>query len=137
MHHLPDVEAGCREIARVLKPSGIYFGHENNASVFRGIFDALQRIWPQWIEEAGAEPLIRARDLSEKFGRYGVDIQARSCVFVPPHLINILPEFLGALLYRVSNRVGGSIPVIRKNGGILLMRGKRTILLDGTAPGIS
>jgi len=135
LHHLPDVEVGCREIARVLKEGGVYFGHENNASVVRGLFDALQEMWPQWVEEAGAEPLIDARDIIARFRRYGVDVTTRTSVFVPPHLVNVLPEGIGRWLYRLSEVTGGSIPVVRNNGGILLLRGNKRGLAVGGREG--
>jgi ubiquinone/menaquinone biosynthesis C-methylase UbiE/uncharacterized protein YbaR (Trm112 family) len=125
LHHLPNVESGCREIARVLKPRGVYFGHENNKSLFRGVFDLLQRLWPQWIEEAGSEPLLQAGEIKGTSARYGVAVTTESCVFVPPHLINVLPSSVGSALYRVSNRLGRFLPLVRHNGGILILRGER------------
>ena len=37
LHHLPDAGFACREVARTLKPGGIYFGLENNETIFRKI----------------------------------------------------------------------------------------------------
>ena len=52
LHHLPNPAVACRQIQRILKPGGTYFGSENNKSIFRGIFDLLMRFVPLWTEEA-------------------------------------------------------------------------------------
>jgi ubiquinone/menaquinone biosynthesis C-methylase UbiE len=67
LHHLPYPDKMCNDITRVLKPGGIYFGSENNASSFRRIFDLLQKLKPIWSEEAGPEALISKNKLLEWF----------------------------------------------------------------------
>ncbi len=61
LHHLPDPASVCRDISRVLKRGGTFFTSENNRTVFRSVFELLQRFRPQWYEEAGG---VRT-DLSE------------------------------------------------------------------------
>jgi ubiquinone/menaquinone biosynthesis C-methylase UbiE len=67
LHHLADPGIACQEISRVLAPGGSYIGQENNQSLFRGIFDALQWLIPQWHEEAGPEAIISSQRLREWF----------------------------------------------------------------------
>ena len=54
----PIPTATCREVERVLKPHGVYFGRENSQFAFRVVFDLLQKLRSLWHEEAGPKALI-------------------------------------------------------------------------------
>ncbi len=126
LHHLPDPPQACREIARLLKPGGVYFGEENNASLFRGIFDWIQRLSPIWHEEAGAEALITADKIREWFRETQVEIETSTSVFLPPHLVNLFSHKAAYRLVDSFDKIGGSMPILRNNGGILLVRGSKS-----------
>jgi len=126
LHHVPDPRATCLEVARILKPGGIYFGSENNETIFRAIFDLLQRLKPIWYEEAGPEALISDTTVRQAFASTGVDVTTRSMVFVPPHLINLLPRDLGRSVLRVADRVGRAVPVVSSNGGLIVIEGTKS-----------
>ena len=123
LHHLPDPRTTCHEVARVLGEGGTYFGSENNRTVLRGVFDALMRVLPIWHEEAGPQPLISAGDLREWFAGTGVELETRSSVFVPPHLVNLLGERLGGGLLRGVDAVLGRLGPLGRQGGLVLARG--------------
>lgn len=124
LHHLPDPESSCRQIAEILKTGGLYFGSENNQTVFRSLFDLLMKLKPLWYEEAGAEPLISSRQLSNWFERR-MEIKTDTHVFIPPHLVNMLGPKFGFRLLRWTDWLGQKIPGIRKNGGLIRCRGKK------------
>jgi 2-polyprenyl-3-methyl-5-hydroxy-6-metoxy-1,4-benzoquinol methylase/uncharacterized protein YbaR (Trm112 family) len=119
LHHVADPARTCVEIARVLKPGGTYLGSENNRTVFRPVFDLLQRLRPEWHELAGPEALISARTLRTWMDAAGLRLEARSHTFVPPHLVNLLPIRAGRQLLGTTDAVFGSLPYLRDNGGLV------------------
>jgi ubiquinone/menaquinone biosynthesis C-methylase UbiE/uncharacterized protein YbaR (Trm112 family) len=122
LHHLPDPRAACLELARVLKAGGTYFGSENNHTIFRAVFDLMQKMKPLWYEEAGPEALISKRTITEAFAPTGVSVATRTSVFVPPHLVNLMPRWSTGML-RAFDSVFSAVPILRDNGGLILIEG--------------
>jgi hypothetical protein len=91
---------------------GIYYGVENNKSVFRGIFDLLMSIKPLWIEEAGAEPLISAEMIDGWVGGVRARVTSETNVFLPPHLFNQLGPSLAKNLLEGSDRLLHTNPAV-------------------------
>jgi ubiquinone/menaquinone biosynthesis C-methylase UbiE/uncharacterized protein YbaR (Trm112 family) len=125
LHHVPEPPRVCREIDRVLRPGGLYLGSENSTSIFRGLFELLQRLRPQWYEEAGPEALFSARSFGESFAGTGVTLATRSSVFLPPHLLNLLSPGLAAGLLRATDSLASHVPFVRDNGGLILVEGTK------------
>ena len=109
----------CQEVVRILKPGGIYFGSENNHTIFRSIFDFLQRIYPIWFEKAGPEALISAKRLKELFDGEKVTVSTKTAVFIPPHIINIIGDKAGYYLLAITDKIGQTIPLINQKGGLI------------------
>lgn len=126
LHHLPDPGKTCREIQRVLCAGGVHLGSENNKSAFRAVFDALMKIVPLWIEEAGEEPLISESMLRRWLDGVPVSIACTTQVFVPPHLVDALGESAGGALLTVTDKIGAHLPMLRRNGGLIVFEVRKT-----------
>jgi ubiquinone/menaquinone biosynthesis C-methylase UbiE/uncharacterized protein YbaR (Trm112 family) len=121
LHHLPNPADTIKHIQRILVPGGLHFAAENNHSVFRGIFDLLMKIYPLWIEEAGAEPLMTRQMIDDWCRRLPVKISSQTSIFVPPHLINLLSQNAANRAVEWTDRFFSHIPFWRVQGGILLV----------------
>ena len=120
LHHLPNPAVAVREIQRILVPGGIHFAVENNKSMFRGIFDWMMKIKPLWIEEAGAEPMISRAMVDEWCEGLPVEITSETSIFLPPHLVNLLPQRLANRSIVWSDWVFSSLPGLRRHGGYIV-----------------
>jgi 2-polyprenyl-3-methyl-5-hydroxy-6-metoxy-1,4-benzoquinol methylase len=125
LHHLPNPGRTSRDIQRVVKVGGVHFGSENNKSAFRKLFDLLMRLKPLWIEEAGEEPLISASMLREWLAGLPTNVHVATHIFVPPHLINMLPSRFGAGVLNVTDAIGSRVPLVRDNGGLILFEARK------------
>ena len=125
LHHVPDPARTLGEIARVLKPGGVYLGSENNKTPLRPVFDLLMRLRPLWKEEAGAEALIGSADLERWTAGTALELETRPSVFLPPHLFNWLGLSAARRLLRWTDAVLGRIPLVRRWGGLIGIRGRK------------
>ena len=116
-------------MSKVLKSGGIYFGHENNKTILRPIFDFLMCISRLWIEEAGNHPLISKAELTNWANKVDFDIKINSSVFFPPHLYNLLGFENSKKLIAFSDKILNRIPFVKNMGGILIIQGKKRSLI--------
>jgi ubiquinone/menaquinone biosynthesis C-methylase UbiE/uncharacterized protein YbaR (Trm112 family) len=127
LHHLPDPGRTCKEVGRILKNGGVYFGSENNVTVFRKLFDLLQKIFPIWSEVAGPEALISKKFLTESFCDTGVRLTTRTSVFLPPHVVNFFSLNAAHRMLRRTDALLGKIPFLKSNGGLIIVRGEKSL----------
>jgi ubiquinone/menaquinone biosynthesis C-methylase UbiE/uncharacterized protein YbaR (Trm112 family) len=127
LHHLPNPKQIAKEIARVLKPNGLFLSLENNRTPFRFLFDLMQQISCLWHEEAGESPTMSASQVAQWFSNADMKVSTNTHVFIPPHLINLLPVSLGYKVILWSDFVASKIPFIRSWGGLIEIIGRKTI----------
>ncbi len=117
LHHLTGLQQVCSDIVRILKPGGIFFGSENSSTIFRSIFDLLQKICPAWYDEPGDESLISDEMLSGWFK--GETVKTNTTVFLPPHLVNLFSDETAFKLIRFTDSLFSKIPFLKDNGGLI------------------
>jgi SAM-dependent methyltransferase len=93
LHHVGAPATVVTETARVLRADGRYLGSENNRSAFRPLFDLSMRLVRLWNEKAHEENFIISRDdVRRWFTEAGLSVDTWTSVFLPPHLLTLLPE---------------------------------------------
>lgn len=132
LHHVPTPQKMLQQMSKVLKSEGIYFGHENNKTILRPIFDFLMCISRLWVEEAGNHPLISKSELSNWTNKVSLDVEIKYSVFCPPHLYNLLGDEKAKKLISFSDNLLNRIPFVRDMGGILIIQGKKTLINSET-----
>lgn len=125
LHHLPNPKLTCREIARILKTNGSYFGSENNTSIFRPLFDVLQQLTFIWKEEAGEKPTFSANTLKNYFKNTPLSIKTKTIVFLPPHLINLCSFKFAKVLLSTTDKIFSFLPLLSQSGGLILIKGQK------------
>lgn len=125
LHHLNNPSYTFKEISRLLKPNGMYLGSENNASVFRCIFDFFQRFFPLWYEKAGAEPVISKSQCQKWSKETPMEIKTWTSVFVMPHIVNLLPIHHAYSALNITDKLFHLLPGLRGNGGLVIIEASK------------
>ena len=128
LHHVPTPQKMLQQMSKVLKIEGMYFGHENNKTILRPIFDFLMCISRLWVEEAGNHPLISKSELSNWAKQVDLDVKIKSSVFFPPHLYNLLGDEKAKKLITFSDNLLNRIPFVKDLGGILVIKGRKSLI---------
>jgi SAM-dependent methyltransferase/uncharacterized protein YbaR (Trm112 family) len=114
------------EAARILAPGGCVVGQENNRSAFRPCFDLLMSVRKDWVAKSyPARGVVSRAGLAAWLRGAGVSPRVWTEVFLPPHLFNLLSEAGAGRLMRATNAVGGRVPWVRHQGGLVVFSGTR------------
>ena len=119
LSQLPNVNKTCSEIQRVLRSGGIYFGLENNNSMFRGIFDLLAKMIGIWKNETGSEPVISHKMLEDWHSAHKTKINSLSSIFLPPNLYNFGGPKLAYKLLKFTDAIFYAFG-LKNHGGLII-----------------
>ncbi len=119
LSNLPDVSQTCAHINRTLSKKGIYFGLENNRSMFRGIFDALAGIFAPWKNEKGNTPEVNQNMLEGFHNGLNVNVSSISSVFLPPIIFNMLGDKLAFSFLKLTNNIFYTLG-LKNHGGLII-----------------
>ncbi|MBU1869149.1 MAG: class I SAM-dependent methyltransferase, partial [Candidatus Omnitrophica bacterium] len=125
LHHLVDPCSVVKNIARLLKPGGCFYSHENHASLARPLFDLLMKANKLWNEEAGSHPLFRIKEIKDLLEVSGLCPDIRTSVFLPPHIFNLISYRLGKVILSVTDSLFGRRFLFRDFGGLLIIKGRK------------
>lgn len=125
LHHLASPRDCLMEVGRVLEEGGRLYALENNRSIFRGAFDLLVKMKKLWEEHPSDHYVMSPEEVKSWGIAAGLDIATQTMVYLPPHFVNPLGRKGAERTIAVSERLLGSLPVLRHHGGLLYIRGTR------------
>lgn len=122
LHHVANPVATVKGVGKLLKPSGVFYALENNASPIRPIFDILMKIRKLWNEEAGSHPLFKIKEVSDFIKSSGMYPEIRTSTFLPPHLFNLMTYEFAKKIISATDWFFGHIPLVKNFGGQLVIK---------------
>src|SRR3989338_5271358 len=123
LHHVHNAAKVVQGIHACLKPQGIYFGHENNKTSFRPLFDFFMRIYSLWHEKAGEEQLFSPKDIENLCSKFVVDF--RTHVFLPPHFFNSLQPAAAGRILQLTDDFFSKTSFLRNGGGTIIFEARK------------
>ena len=125
LHHISNPQIALNELSRILKKRGLYFGHENNKTILRPIFDMIMKIWRLHEEKAGEYALISKDEMKAWASNSSLEVDIKTSTFLPPHLLNFIGKKLAIPLLYISDKLFNMFPFIKNQGGALIISGKK------------
>ena len=123
LHHLHNPRRAIQSVYNCLKSEGIYFGHENNKTFLRPLFDLLMKFCTLWEEEAGEEQLLSMENIKSLYSNFMVEIKTH--VFLPPHIFNLFNLETTYNFLRISDSFFSTIPLLKNHGGTIVFEAKK------------
>lgn len=120
LHHIEEPEPVWTALDRIMRPRANVLIHDNNDTALRRAFDALMGRRRLWDAEHEGHPVISLRDLRRWARGHGFAIHARTSVFVPPHLCNMLSAEASYRLLASSDALMSRVPRVARHGGLIL-----------------
>lgn len=125
LHHVVSPKDVLSEAARIMKPEGNFFAHDNNASGLRWVFDLLMRLAPLWEEKAAREHLFSISEINHLAKKTSLCLKSKTQVFLPPHFFNLFSPKEARVMLNFTNFVFNLIPLLRNHGGIIIIEGRK------------
>ena len=125
LHHLQDPGTAVCQSATKLLDGGRFFSLDPHRSPVRFLFDSMMRVWQLWVEEASDDPLLTEEKLRKWLAAAGLQGQTRLSTYVPPHAFMLTGVGFNAWALKSLDRLLGSVPGVRKLGGVIICEAQK------------
>lgn len=125
LHHVGDPGRVIGQIAERLLPGSPFFCYDPHLSPVRFLFDWIMSLWKLYDEQASDDPLFTEEQMQSWTGQSGIEARTIVSTYLPPHLFYLLPASLGQRVLQLSDKVIGSIPGLRRWGGMVITEGEK------------
>jgi len=122
LHHVDDPGSVVSSVQKLLRPKGVFYALENNASLLLPIFRFLMRIHKLWNEEAGNSPVFKRKVMKKIISNNGLRPDIHTSVFLPPHLFNIIRYGAAKKILFITDKIFNCVPGVKNLGGQLVVK---------------
>jgi len=98
LQYLPTPCNAIKEVSRILKANGLFFGFETHKSIFRPLYEKLSFL-RDWVNPY--HTAFSVTQLTNWFKRKKIDVSCKVTLIIPPEVINIL--------YKMNKRLGSFV----------------------------
>lgn len=125
LHHVNDPESTVLNGVKKITTGGKFFSYDPHRSPVRFIFDFAMSLCKLYDEHANDHPLMTEKDLRAWLEKAGIKNKIRISTFILPHLFYLFSDSTNRKLLQYTDAVFGSIPLLRKFGGMLIAEGQK------------
>lgn len=91
----------------------------------RFIFDYMMKTWKLYDEKANEDSLLTEKQLIQMLNEAGIRVKIKISTYLPPHFFYFFNHQNNVKLLKLTDRIFGSIPIVRKIGGMVIVEGVR------------
>lgn len=125
LHHVNDPESAVVNGVKKVTTGGGFFSYDPHRSPVRFIFDFAMSVYKLYDEHANEHPLMTEKTLRSWLEKAGIQSKIKISTFILPHLFYLFSDSTNRKLLHYTDVVFGSIPLLRKFGGIIIAEGRR------------
>jgi ubiquinone/menaquinone biosynthesis C-methylase UbiE/uncharacterized protein YbaR (Trm112 family) len=126
LHHVNDPERTVVNSVKKVKAGGAFFSYDPHRSPVRFIFDFAMSVCKLYDEHANDHPLMTEKTLHAWLEKAGIQSKIKISTFILPHFFYLFSDSTNRKLLYYTDVVFGSIPLLRKFGGMIIAEGRRT-----------
>lgn len=125
LHHLKDQPAAVMDAGRVIKSQGLFFSCDPHSSPARFLFDCSMALWKLHDEEAGEDCLLKENQLHAMLNKASIKARVDFSTYLLPHIFLFFKPATNRAILKMTDRIMGSLPLVKKLGGQIIVRGQK------------
>jgi len=125
LHHVNDPERTIVNGVKKVTAGGGFFSYDPHRSPVRFIFDFAMSVYKLYNEHANDHPLMTEKTLCTWLKKADIHSKIKISTFILPHFFYLFGESTNRKLLYYTDAVFGSIPLLRKFGGMIIAEGTK------------
>ncbi len=125
LHHVNDPEMVVLNGVKKVTAGGGFFSYDPHRSPVRFVFDFAMSVYKLYDEQANDHPLMTEKTLRSWLEKAGIQSKIKISTFLLPHFFYFFSNSMNKKLLYYSDIIFGSIPLLRKFGGMIIAEGRR------------
>jgi ubiquinone/menaquinone biosynthesis C-methylase UbiE/uncharacterized protein YbaR (Trm112 family) len=126
LHHLPNPASVIKAAGDTLRVGGRWISCDPNDSPVRFVYEGVSRIWRLYPEEANEDPLMKQEEIKEWCKRANIVVNIIYSTYILPHILEFMNEKHVYEFVKLTDKLFGRIPLLKKMAGGLIAIGVKT-----------